>query len=374
MALAFAQVPSARVARALVAGPGGTGASLPRAWQVLEPAHPFPDRAAVEAGQNALRLARASRDGWLAVLLSGGASSMVCAPAEGVTVEDKVAVSRALMDAGAPIDALNCVRKHLSAVKGGQLAAAAARSLTLAISDVHHPIPDDPSTIGSGPTAPDPTTFGQALEIAARVNGVPPAVMRRLERGAGGEVHETVKPGDPRLEQARVVVIGNRRTALDGAARRAETIGYRVAVIADVTRGEARDAAGLFLARAEQAARGPGRPLCVLAAGETTVHVTGTGKGGRNQEFALAASPDLPSLGRAVVLASAGTDGRDGPTDAAGAIVDSTTLERANRAGLDWKQALADNDAYPFFAGLGDLIISGPTGTNVGDLQVLLLA
>jgi len=374
MAVAFGQLFSEQVERALVAGPRVSAMTLPATWQVFEPAHPFPDRVSVEAGERALRLARQSRDRWLAVLLSGGASSMLCAPAAGVTLEDKMAASKALMDAGVAIDAVNCVRKHLSAIKGGQLAAAAGRSLTLAISDVHHPIADDPSVIGSGPTVADPTTFGAALKIAAGAAGVPASVIRRLESGAAGELNETVKPGDLRLARAGVLVIGNRQTALDGAARRAAAIGYRVTVIDDVTQGDAREAAGLLLARAEQVSRGSARPLCVLAAGETTVRVVGSGKGGRSQELALAASPHLRSFGTAAVLASAGTDGRDGPTDAAGAIADSTTIERAKRAGLNWEQALAGNDTYPFFAALGDLIISGPTGTNVGDVQVLLIA
>jgi glycerate 2-kinase len=296
---------------------------------------------------------------------------MLCAPAEGITLEDKARAGRMLMHAGADIHDLNCVRKHLSDIKGGRLGAAAGSSLTLAISDVHHPIEDDPSTIGSGPTAGDPTTFTDALVIARGAGDLPPAVLDRLRAGAAGDVEETIKPGDPRLARARLVVIGNRRTALAAAAACAEALGYGVAVISEPTRGEANVAARTFLARAGECLRGASGPVCVLAAGETTVKVAGRGRGGRNQQFALAAAPDLSTL-RAMAVASAGTDGIDGLTPAAGAIVDSATCQRAIRAGLDRERALAENDAYPFFEQLGDLIVSGPTGTNVGDIQILL--
>lgn len=322
-----------------------------------------------------MRLAGETAPGeWLVVLLSGGASAMLAVPAPGVTLDEKIEAGRALMRAGVAIAALNCVRKHLSAIKGGLLGAAAPRSLTLAISDVHGPVADDLSVIGSGPTCPDPTTFHDALQVAREISGVPAAVVSRLERGALGELPETVKPGDPRLAGARHVVIGNRRTALEGAERAARALGYEVAIVPEATSGEAREAAHAFLTAARGLASSGGRPLCVLAAGETTVRVTGRGKGGRNQEFALAATPLVGSAGRAAVLASAGTDGTDGPTEAAGARVDSSTLDRARRAGVDWAASLADNDAYHFFEPLGDLIEWGPTGTNVGDLHVMLIA
>jgi glycerate 2-kinase len=374
MAHALEDLFPASVQRALVAGPPAPQTMvLPPTWQVCDPAHPFPDEVSVRAGETALRFASDARNGWLVLLLSGGASSMLCAPADGISLADKVAASKALMNAGVPIHELNCVRKHLSAVKGGYLAAAAGRSLTLAISDVHHPVPDDRSVIGSGPTSGDPTTFRQALEIAIAVAGVPQSVIRRLEDGAAGRLPETVKPQDPRVRAAEFALLGNRQTALDGAAESAAASGFDVHAIDEPTRGDARDAARTFMARASQLARGARRPLCVLAAGETTVQVAGAGKGGRNQEFALSAAPYLQEFGTPAVLASVGTDGRDGPTDAAGAIVDSTTLTRAAGAGLDASGALARNDVYPFFAALGDLILSGPTGTNVGDVQVLLV-
>jgi hydroxypyruvate reductase len=308
------------------------------------------------------------------VLLSGGASSLLALPVPGVTLDDKRDAVQALMHAGVGIGDLNCVRKHLSAIKGGQLAAAARSAMTLAISDVHHPVEDDPSVIGSGPCVGDPSTFADALAIARRAEGMPPSVVRHLERGAAGLIDETVKPGDPRLAHSDVHVIGNRHTALAGAATAAGELGYCVHEIADAVHGEAREAAMRFISDARDRLADNARPACVLAAGETTVTVKGRGRGGRNQEFALAAASLLPALEEWAVLASAGTDGTDGPTDAAGAIADSRTVERAHAAGLDLTASLRDNDAYPLFASLGDLIISGPTGTNVGDVMVLLVA
>jgi len=374
MAQAFAQLEPGRVRRGLIAGPRvGTGRPDPP-FEWFDAGHPFPNEASVAAGQRALALARESGDGWLVVLLSGGASAMLAAPAGDVTLQDKITTGRALMRAGVAIDGLNCVRKHLSDVKGGQLAAHAARTLTLAISDVHGPIADDASVIGSGPTVPDPTTFAEAVEIVGAVPDVPDNVRTRLARGARGDAPETIKPGDPRLSRVVYEIIGNRHTALDGARTVAESLGYLVSVLAEPTHGEARQASRAFVAQARKIAAQAGRPLCVLAAGETTVKVTGRGLGGRNQEFALSATPAIGSLGRAAVLASIGTDGTDGPTDAAGALVDSTTLARSHHAGVDWQSTLARNDAYHFFQPLGDLITWGPTGTNVGDVQVLLVA
>jgi glycerate-2-kinase len=341
--------------------------------------HPAPNAGSVAAAEHALALARHSAgSGGLLLLLSGGASAMLAAPVEGITLADKIETSKRLMNAGAAIDELNCVRKHLSRIKGGKLAAAVAgRTITLALSDVHGPVPDDPSVIGSGPTVPDGSTFADAIDIVTRYHvALPPPVRAHLERGQRGDVEETVKPGDPRLDASTFVVIGNRLTAVAGARRAAEAAGYTVVVLPDPTTGEARLAGRDFVAAAALAARGVARPLCVLASGETTVTVRGAGLGGRNQEFALAGAAALPAIegqGRRAVLASAGTDGIDGPTDAAGAIVDGGTLSRGAAKGLDWQAALDQNDAYRFAAGVDALLIWGPTGTNVGDLHVLLL-
>jgi len=298
---------------------------------------------------------------------------MLVVPATGLSLADKVLTARALMNAGIPIADLNCVRKHLSAVKGGRLAASAQRTLTLAISDVHGPIADDPAVIGSGPTVADPTTYSDALAIVRRAGvteSLPATVVAHLERGGD----ESPKPGDPRLAQSTYEVIGNRQIAMEGAARAARSLGYTVSIIDAPTSGEAREAGAAFATEALRDAGG--RPLCVIASGETTVHVYGTGRGGRNQEFALGAVSVLdarqPKDGT-VALASAGTDGIDGPTDAAGAIVDITTSGRAAQQDLHPRDALASNGAYDFFAPLGDLIMWGPTGTNVGDLHVMLV-
>ena len=341
--------------------------------------HPSPNAESAAAGEAALELAHESRDrGGVLVLLSGGASAMLVAPAYGMTLEEKVATTTRLMHAGAAIHELNCVRKHLSRVKGGQLAAAAGRTITLALSDVQAPVADDPSVIGSGPTVADDTTFADALEIVRRYGiMVPDAVRAHLDRGAIGEADETIKSGDPRLGASTYTLVGNRLMAVDGAASAAESAGYQVVVLPDPTTGEARDTARRFVEAAAEATRGMTRPTCVIGSGETTVTVRGTGLGGRNQEFGLAGASALPLLeggDRTTVLASAGTDGIDGPTDAAGVVMDAGTLSRGTAAGLDWRAALDNNDAYRFAAATGDLIIWGPTGTNVGDLHVLLVA
>ncbi len=258
------------------------------------------------------------------------------------------------MNAGVPIADLNCVRKHLSAIKGGRLAAEAPRSLTWAISDVHGPIPDDPSVIGSGPTVADPTTFAEALavvRISGAASAIPAAVIRHLEIAAD----ETPGPGDPRLANASYEVIGTRQGAMAGAARVARARGYEVLVLNEASAGEARDAGIAFTARALGLAADARRPVCVIASGETTVRVTGTGNGGRNQEFVLGAVEQVASAPVGVVLGSAGTDGIDGPTDAAGALVDETTARRAASVGVDSGAALANNAAYDFFRALGDL-------------------
>jgi glycerate 2-kinase len=376
MAHAFVQRAARPPRLGLVAGPRVGGDEQAASLEWFDAGHPSPNQASVDAAARALEIARESRraGGVLVVLLSGGASAMLTAPADGVSLADKVATARGLMNAGMAIGDLNCVRKHLSRIKGGQLAAAAHRTITVAISDVHGPIPDDPSVIGSGPTFPDPTTFAQALRIAVRFPGLPASVRRHLERGAQGTIAETIKPGDPQVAAATYEVLANRLTAVAGARAKAESLGYNVIALDDPIVGEARDAAAALVETAARFAKTQPGPLCVIASGETTVTVTGSGLGGRNQEFALAAAPALRWLDGEVLLASAGTDGADGPTDAAGAVADTFTIERSLRAGLDWRSSLANNDAYHFFDALGDLIRWGPTGTNVGDVQVFLRA
>jgi glycerate-2-kinase len=352
-----------------------TGTQHAGGWSVIVGGHPTPTAASEEGGRRALELAASLQpDETLVVLLSGGASALMAVPADGVLLEDKRATTGQLLRAGADIHALNTVRKHLSAIKGGWLAArAAGHCLAFAISDV---VGDDLSVIGSGPTVPDASTFRDALDILRRFGGedaYPPAVVQRLASGANGQVPETPKPNDARLARARTTVIGGRREAMAGAVREAESRGYHVIRVDDAVVGEARVAGPSHLRAVVARAATAGRPACVVSSGETTVRVTGDGTGGRNQEFGLACADALAAVGGSAALASVGTDGIDGPTDAAGALVDSTTTARAKAARLQPQAFLERNDSYHFFEALGDLIQTGPTGTNVGDLQVILL-
>ena len=338
----------------------------------------MPTSESERAGRRALDVAASLQpDEALLVLLSGGASALMAVPAAGLTLADKQATTRHLLRAGANIHELNTVRKHLSAIKGGWLAAVAPGPCrTFAISDV---VGDDPSVIGSGPTVPDASTFRDAQDILQRFAGgaagvYPAAVTARITAGTRGDVPETPKPNDPRLADAVTTVIGGRRQAMDGAAGEGTSRGYHVIRIDDAVVGDARTVALSHLRAVLARAADVPRPACFVSSGETTVRVTGDGIGGRNQEFALACAGALPGLGGPAVVASIGTDGIDGPTDAAGGLVDGTTLDRARAARLDPVAFLERNDTYHFFEALGDLIHTGPTGTNVGDLQVILLA
>jgi glycerate 2-kinase len=338
--------------------------------------HPMPTSESEWAGRAALAAAAAlGPDDYLLVLLSGGASALMAVPAEGLTLDDKRETTARLLRSGADIHALNTVRKHLSAIKGGRLAAATrARCDVLVISDV---VDDDLSVIASGPTVPDGSSFAGALDIVHRFGGqaaFPHRVVSHLAAGAAGTVAETPKPGDARLERVRTTIIGSRRDAMKGAAAEATARGYRVVQIQEAVVGEARRSAASHLRNALTLAQRISRPTCIISSGETTVHVRGRGTGGRNQEFTLAAAELLNQAGQSCAIASVGTDGVDGPTDAAGAYADATTIDRALAQGLPPDQYLAENDSYTFFRALEDLIHTGPTGTNVGDLQVILLA
>ena len=364
------------VRRALGIGPQAPDI-LPAGAEWHDAGHPLPTDGSVAGARRALDIAAAlESNGLLVVLLSGGGSSLMALPAEGLTLADKAATARQLMAAGADIYELNTVRKHLSAIKGGRLAAAARGSvMTLAVSDV---VGDDLSVIASGPTVADASTFDAALRILDRRGGraaYPAAVVARLGRGARGEVPETPKAGDPGVARSIPYVIGPQRGAIEGAQAAAMSRGYHVRVLSEPVTGEARTAAAVHAERVARLAADAPRPLCVIAAGETTVTVTGRGKGGRNQEFALALGEPLTRLIPMFAAASIGTDGIDGPTDAAGAMVDPDTRARASRAGITTPDAfLDDNDTYTFFDRTGDLIRTGPTNTNVGDLQVVLIA
>lgn len=350
----------------------------PASITTMKAGHPIPTEASEAAGRAALDLAGgAAADESLIVLLSGGASALLCVPVDGVTLADKQAATKLLLDAGASIDELNAVRKHLSAVKGGGLAAAArCEVVSFALSDVVGPLPDDAGVIGSGPTAPDASTWADALAVVTRrgvLARLPQAVRGRLEAGARGDLAETPKPGDPRLGRATWQLIGSRVDAMDAARNAAIDRGFSTITIEAPIVGEARDAGPAFVARALEVSQRLPRPVCVIGAGETTVRVVGRGRGGRNQEMALAVAATLATLREPAAFLSVGTDGIDGPTDAAGGLVDSTTLARAQAIGVDLEASLADNDSHHALGRLDDLVRTGPTDTNVGDLQVLLI-
>ena len=365
------------IERGVAVGPG-SGSLVPPPVVFHTGGHPLPDRGSLAAGREALRCAaEMSPSGCLVVLLSGGASALLAVPRAGVTLRQKVEATRRLLAAGLPIHELNCVRKHLSAIKGGGLArAAAGRVLTLALSDVVWPVEDDPAVIGSGPTVVDRTTFAEAAAIVGRPavrHLIPMEVIDVLERGRRRRAPETLEISHARVPVAMYRVVGSRRQAMEGALSAARDLGFETMPFDDPIVGEARIAGASHVRRVIEATRHLARPVCVVSSGETTVTVSGGGRGGRNQELALAAASEMGRVGTTAVLASVGTDGVDGPTNAAGALVDSSTLERATSLGLAAAVAYLDeNDAYAYFDRLGDLIRTGPTGTNVGDLQVVV--
>jgi glycerate 2-kinase len=361
-----------RIASGLIVSPERIDPPAP--FEMITGGHPLPTVESERAGRRALALAESVQPGErLLCLLSGGASALMAVPASGVSLEDKKDTTSQLLRAGADITVLNCVRKHLSGIKGGGLALRSVSGChTLAISDV---VGDDLAVIGSGPGVPDASRYADALDALREFGGLdayPAAVVERLRAGARGDVPETLKPSDARASRATAAVIGSRRDAMDAASAAARRLGYNVVRVDRPIVGEARQAAIDYVREISSRIASRDVPVCIVSSGETTVRVTGTGRGGRNQEFALAAAGELAGFGPGVVLASVGTDGIDGPTDAAGAVVDGGTIERARRLGLDPVDVLHRNDSYTFFEALGDLVVIGRTGTNVGDLQVLL--
>lgn len=383
MAAAAAELLGERVRAGAVIGPGRHRspqrcADLRDHIRVLPADHPLPTERNVAAAREVVRLVNGlGAAESLVFLLSGGASAMLTLPAVGLGLDDLRTVSDALMKAGAPISELNCVRKHCEALKGGGLArlatARGATVVSLILSDV---VGDDVGVIGSGPTAPDETTYADALRVleSRRVLDAAPRAAAHLRRGAAGEIEETVKPGDACLARVRNVIVGNNAMAVDAAATELAQRGYNVVESRTRIEGEAADAGRALAARLrELAASAPGGPCAVVWGGETTVSVRGaSGVGGRNQELALAAAIALDGLPRVGVLSLA-TDGVDGPTHAAGAVVTGETLPGARRAGLDAVEFLSRHDSHSFFArhdGGSGLLRTGPTGTNVNDVVV----
>ena len=340
---------------------------------VIEAAHPVPDAAGREAAARILGLAgQLGAHDLLLCLVSGGGSALLAAPAPGVTLDEKQAINRALLASGANITEMNTVRKHLSRIKGGRLAAAShpARCHAVLLSDVPG---DDPATIASGPTVADPTTVADAREVAQRYRVTLPASVEAWWESAAAE---SPKPGDPRLARSTVEVVANAQQALEAAASVAREAGYEALVLGDALEGEAREVALVHAAMARQARRWaqPARPPCVLlSGGETTVTVRGGGRGGRNAEFLLALATALDDLPGVFALA-ADTDGIDGTESNAGAVYRPGLMAQARARGLDPRAALADNDGHGFFAALGALVETGPTLTNVNDFRALLIA
>ncbi len=362
-----------RIRTGLVVTRPGHGLPLQR-LPVLEAGHPVPDARGVAAADRALELAAGAGEGdVLLVLLSGGASALWSRPLAKLELEDLAATTSALLACGAEIQEVNTVRKHLSALAGGRLARVArgAEIEVLVVSDVPG---DRLEVIGSGPCQADPTSYRDALEVLERYGiseSVPPAVRGRLEDGVRGEIEETPKPGDPALARVRTTIVACNRDARRAAAGAARELGLRAVELGESLRGEAREL-GLRLAALGRAVTSR-EPVVLVAGGESTVTLRGRGRGGRNQEVALAAALGLAGVPGVAVLA-AGTDGSDGPTDAAGAFADGDTCARSSALGLDAQKALADNDAYSFFAREGGLLRTGPTRTNVMDLALVRCA
>jgi len=354
---------------------GHGGGALARI-RCLEAGHPVPDANGANAAEEVIRLAAAADELTLAVILiSGGGSALLVSPSPGIPLADKQRTTELLLKSGADIRELNTVRKHLSRVKGGRLAELLqpAPSISLILSDV----PGDPlDVIASGPTVPDPSTYSDALAVLERyrlTELVPAAVATHLRAGKAGRAPETPKRDSPGFLKADHRIIGNLGLALDGARRSAEALGLTVELASAEITGEASEA-GRALARKalDMKRRGKQTPVCLLSGGETTVTVSGAGTGGRNMELALAFALEIEKTS-GITLLSAGTDGSDGPTDAAGAFADGMTAPRGRAKGVDPASYLAGNDSYGFFREEGGLFITGPTGTNVADLQIVIV-
>jgi glycerate 2-kinase len=377
MAKAIENLLGNRIADGVVVIKEGHGLPLKKI-KVCEASHPVPDARGVKATQKILSLVeKAGKRDLVICLISGGGSALLIAPVQGISLEDKQNATKRLLACGATIHEFNTVRKHLPRAKGGRLAQMAypATVTSLILSDV---VGDDLDVIASGPTVPDPSTFQDAVQILKGYgiwDQLPPAVRNHLEKGTSGQIEDTPKSDHATFQKCSQVLVGNNLQALKAAGQEAQRLGYRPLILSSKVEGEAREVTRFYTAIAREvlSSQNPLKPpACVLAGGETTVTLTGDGRGGRNQEFALAAALSIEGLEDIVVL-SVGTDGTDGPTDAAGAIADGATVARALEKGLDPKDFLRRNDSYNFFQKLGDLLMTGPTRTNVMDIYMLLI-
>ena len=349
-----------------------------RKIRLVEAGHPMPDESGWRAAQEiAEKAAQCGVQDLVLFLLSGGGSALLPLPASGITLGEKTATTSLLLKSGASIQEMNTIRKHLSRMKGGQLSRLAypAPLVSLILSDV---VGDPLDVIASGPTVADSTTFQDCQDVVNRYaleGKLPPSVRSHLQAGINGTVPETPKPGDPVFSQTSTILVGNNLQALQNAAKEAKKLGYTTLILSSMIEGDTTQAARFHAALIKEIVNSGNpvkRPACLISGGETTVVVRGEGKGGRNLEFALAAAIDLEGHA-GVCLLSGGTDGTDGPTDAAGAIVDGDTLARARAKGLEPKEFLEENDSYTFFQHLADLLITGPTNTNVMDIRVMLV-
>jgi hydroxypyruvate reductase len=378
MALAIEGLLGDRITEGIVNVKYGHVAPLSRIT-INEAGHPVPDEVGLRGTQQIIQLLEQTTETDLVIcLISGGGSALLPSPAEGLSLEDKQRMTKLLLECGATIHEINAIRKHISQVKGGRLARLAYPStlISLVLSDV---IGDKLDAIASGPTVPDSTTFEDCLRVLDKYQlrtRTPKGVLDILERGAQGLIPDTPKAHDPAFQQTQNLIIGSNLLALHAAKKKAEQLGYQTLVLSSSIEGETREVAKVHAAIAKEILNSGlpiGQPACVISGGETTVTIKGTGLGGRNQEFVLSAAIEIAGLDGVVVL-SAGTDGTDGPTEAAGAIADGATVQRARELGMDPPSYLQNNDSYHFFQPLGDLLITGPTNTNVMDLRLVLVA
>ncbi|MCD6353261.1 MAG: glycerate kinase [Proteobacteria bacterium] len=376
MALALEEIMGDRLNSGLIIVKYGHLSNLKKVT-IVEAGHPVPDEAGFQGAQALLELAQAcGKDDLIICLISGGGSALLPLPVSGISLKEKQETTRLLLNCGANIHEINTIRKHLSRIKGGGLAGIAYPStlISLILSDV---IGNDLDVIASGPAVADKSTFEDCVKIMERYNlfaKISDTVRTHLQEGAAGKREETPKPGSPIFKRTSNVIIGSNIQCLEAAEKKAKELGYNTLIISSFVEGETREAARVHSAVLKEIINS-GRPLplpaCIISGGETTVTIKGNGKGGRNQEFVLAGGIEIAGWAGASVF-SAGTDGTDGPTDAAGAYADWRMFDKARKSGLDPYHYLANNDSYHFFKKIEDLIITGPTNTNVMDLRLLI--
>lgn len=377
MARAVEEILGTRISKGHVVVKYGFVESLEKI-EITEASHPLPDENGVEGTKKILDILEQAGEGDLVIsLISGGGSALLPQPADRITLEEKQAVTQMLLDCGATIEEINAVRKHISLTKGGQMArvASPATVVNLMLSDV---VGDRLDVIASGPFVPDPSTFKtvEAIVKKYKLESLPTSVAHYIKAGLEGRIPETPKKGDEAFGRVFNLVVGSNIIALKAAEQKASSLGYNAMILSSMIEGETREVAKVHVGIAREVLK-TGHPIgpdaCIISGGETTVTIRGQGLGGRNQEFCLAAAMELSSEAQGIVILSGGTDGNDGPTDAAGGIVDSFTVKRGQNAGLDPMEFLENNDSYNFLKKTGDLLITGPTNTNVMDVRLILI-